>query len=175
MSNVEDPVAVATRLTDSPLQFELSIEVDCRCETVFRVLTDFKGLARWMPFVRRVDVETDGHTGQVTRVIYPSIGPPTREKIVAVQSPNYVAYSATDETLHGMYVQHLGLVVCQELADHRARVRWFTYAKRGRGRLMRTVGPVVVRCFVRRSLRNLKRLLDHHSVNASEVGTTSAR
>lgn len=155
--------------TDSPLQFEEAIVLHTNIERAFELLTDFERLPRWMPFIRRVDVETTEQVGSapggcdsptITRVIYPIIGPPTRERIVVIEPPNWLAYSASDETLHGMYTGHLGVVSCEATDVDRVRVVWRTYAQRGPTILIRSVGPIIVRWFVKRSLKNLRRLVE---------------
>lgn len=152
---------IAAELTTSPRQLLVEVNLPAPPNEVFRVISDFGNLPRWMPLMVRVEVDNTnaaipGQVGAV-RVIHAAIGRPTRETVRAYEAPWLLAYSADDRSLRGMYTDHTGILICKEIDDGATRLCWATYAVDGRNPLLRVCGRLVFRYLVNQSLRNLAR------------------
>ena len=104
------------QLTPSPLQSEYTEILGASPEEVFAFISDFEALPEWMPGMNNVTVnnqqaETPGGLGAV-RVIT-SYGKVTQEVVRAFEPPTWLAYSATNQSLGGMYTDHLGVLICE--------------------------------------------------------------
>lgn len=147
-------------LTQSPLQFDISCDLDAKPESVFAVLADFANLPQWMPLMKRVEVDNSqakkpGEVGAV-RVIYPPLGPATRETVKAFERPWLLSYSAADENLFGMWTDHTGILTCEDNGKGGTSLRWRTYALPGKNPFMRVLGRLVFSFVFRSSLAKLQ-------------------
>lgn len=157
--------------TGSPLQFDVSCEIDAPPEAVFDFLTDFEQLPSWMPLMKKVTVDntnavTPRQVGAV-RVIDSGVGRPTLETVRAWQRPVLLSYSANDASFRGMFDSHLGILTCEPLEGARTRFRWQTYAKPGIPP-MSWIGKLLLGWIFRRSMWKLQaRLAAQHRPGAA--------
>jgi uncharacterized protein YndB with AHSA1/START domain len=148
--------------TDSPLQFDVSCEINAPPETVFDFLVDFEQLPSWMPLMKRVTVDNTNavvprQVGAV-RVIDSGVGKPTLETVRAWQRPSLLSYSANDASFRGMFHSHLGVLTCEPRDTERTLFRWQTYAKPGTPP-MSWIGRILLGWIFRRSMRRMQLLL----------------
>lgn len=152
-----DPAA----LTQSPLQFDVTCELGADPDAVFNVLIDFPNMPRWMPLMKRVEVDNakarrPGEVGSV-RVIYPPVGKATLETVTAFERPWLLAYAAADASLMGMFTDHTGILTCEANGRGGTTFRWRTYARPGKNPLMRVLGQAVFRFVFAHSLNKLQK------------------
>jgi uncharacterized protein YndB with AHSA1/START domain len=155
----------ADALAEVPLVLARAIRLAAAPERVFAFITDFERLPEWMPMMRRAWVDnrhaqTPGGVGAV-RMIDSGFGKPTEERVVALEPPSLLAYSASDASLRGLFRSHLGVLVLEQHPAEGAlrpgegtRLSWFSYALPGRG-LQRFAGPSVFKLVVDQSLARL--------------------
>lgn len=96
---------------------------------VFALLGNHALLPTWAPGLKQVEVDdtnatSPGGVGAV-RTLYPKIGPPGRETIVAFEPDHRLAYSASDASLRGLCTGHLTEISLESAAGG-TRLRWVT-------------------------------------------------
>lgn len=147
-------------LTRSPLSIARATRLSAQPEEVFAFITDFPRLPEWMPMIKRCTVDnsraqTPGGVGAV-RVIEAPAGKPTLETVVALEPPRLLAYSASDESLMGMFTGHLGVITCEPLPEGGTWLTWLSFAVPGKAP-MGWVGPGMFKFMLGRSIKNLER------------------
>jgi uncharacterized protein YndB with AHSA1/START domain len=100
----------------SPIQFDRSCELDVAPEKLFALLRDYEALPQWVPGLSRVEVDrswAQSPDGVGTRrTLHPKLGVAGVETITAFEPPRLLAYSASDESLRGLYTAHSSELLC---------------------------------------------------------------
>lgn len=153
----------ARQLTEAPLQLRVTREFPVSQEQLFAMLKDFEAAPKWIPFVRHVEVDhteatEPGGVGTIRKMRSP-VGSVTEERVRAIDPPSFLAYSAADEGLWGMYTDHTSVLACRSLAVDRCELSWSVYARPGKSFFKRTLGRPVFRFVVARGTRRLHGLL----------------
>jgi uncharacterized protein YndB with AHSA1/START domain len=154
-----DALARGRELTQAPVLLARTAHLGAEPAEVFAFIADFERLPTWMPLMQRCQVDNQnarspGGVGAV-RVIYPPVGAPARETVVALEPPHLLAYSASDASLRGMLRDHLGVITC---APHDAGGTYLSWVSFGRpGRLpQRWLAEGVFKFMVDRSIEQLR-------------------
>ncbi|MGK5090570.1 SRPBCC family protein [Deltaproteobacteria bacterium TL4] len=147
------------QLTDAPLQSAYVAILGAPPQEIFKFISDFERLPKWMPGMNKVvvnneEAETPGGVGAIRRIY--SFGKLTEEVVKAFDPPNFLAYSATDKSLGGMFTQHLGVLLCETEGEQNTRFQWKTYAQPASSRIMRWAGEQVFNFMVETSIKNLR-------------------
>lgn len=143
----------------SPLQQEYRALLGASPKEVFDFISDFERIPEWMPFVKRVSVDNENADipGQVGAVrVIESFGSTTVEKVVAFEPEHLLAYSATDESLRGLYHAHLSVISCELHELGGTNFTWLSYAKPG-SFFVGSFGPLIFRSVLKKSVDNLKK------------------
>jgi uncharacterized protein YndB with AHSA1/START domain len=144
----------------SPVQFDLSCELGAPPEVVFSLLRDHAALPEWVPGLRSVEVdvaaaEVPGGAGTV-RTLYPWLGSAGRETVLALEPPWRLAYSASDESLRGLYSAHLAELTCAA-SPAGTRLRWIVRARSSPRWWLRGTARLLFGLGLRGALRRLRR------------------
>jgi len=112
--------------------FDGRAELGARPSDVFSFVADHAGLPRWIPGLRRVDVDvseaqTPGGVG-TRRTLRMRVGPPGVEIVTAFEPPNRLAYSATDASLRRLCTNHQAELTCAPTPSG-THLRWTVRAK----------------------------------------------
>ena len=86
-----------------------------------------------------------------------SYGKVTQEVVRAFEPPTWLAYSATNQSLGGMYTDHLGVLICEPEGTDKTRFQWRTYAQPAYLPFMRWLGKNVFKFVIEKSLKNLRK------------------
>ena len=162
-AGTEKPLAeqVGERMTSEELQQSCSCELGISDEELFQWVADFPRLPEWMPMMKRawVDNENAEKPGEVgaVRMIDSGVGKPTEETVVAFERPRYLAYSASDASLFGMYTNHLGVLACEPTSEGKSRLTWLSYARPGKNPIMRFFGRHMFNFMITKSIKNLQK------------------
>jgi hypothetical protein len=123
-------VAPAGRMNlsnDAPIQFDCSCDLGVTEDVLFALLRDYRALPRWVPGLRRVEVDASRAASPdgvgTRRILYPRLGAAGVETITAFEPPRRLAYSASDESLRGLYTGHSSELYCTP-SEQGTHVRW---------------------------------------------------
>jgi uncharacterized protein YndB with AHSA1/START domain len=113
--------------TDAPIQFDRSCDLGVTPEALFALLRDYTALPRWVPGLRRVEVDASAAASPdgvgTRRILHPHLGVAGVETITAFEPPHRLAYSASDESLRGLYTSHSSELCCTP-SEQGTHVRW---------------------------------------------------
>jgi uncharacterized protein YndB with AHSA1/START domain len=146
---------------ESPVQFDATCELGASPSAVFALIADHAALSQWVPGLRRVDVDdsrasTPGGVG-TRRTLIPAIGPPGVEVVLAFDPPNFLAYSATDASLRGLYTRHRVEMSCTP-TPRGTLFRWVIRGLPSVSWFKRIAAQLMFGLAQRASVRNLQRL-----------------
>ena len=146
-------------LTTSPIQLDLTARVNASPETVFDFAADHNRLPEWAPGVKSVEVdnsdaEQPGEVGAV-RYLSGAFGKPDKEVVRAFDRPRLLSISNSDESLHGMFTDHIGIIVFESEGDG-TRLRLRICAVPGRNPIARFIGKRLLPIMMGRARRNLQ-------------------
>jgi|CZKU01.1.fsa_nt_gi hypothetical protein len=162
------PLRVARRLRCPPLVSEdqppLLVEATCELEAepseVFALIGDHASLPRWIPGLRRVEVDESRALSPrgvgTRRTLRMLLGSPGVEVITAFEPPARLAYSATDESLRGLCTGHIAELSCAACGTG-TRLRWTVRAQPSHSWWKRIVARLMFNLACRAGLRNLRR------------------
>lgn len=149
------------QLSDQPLQMKIVRRLGVSQDDLFTFITDFERLSEWIPGARKSwsddsKAEVPGQVGAV-RMISGAVGAPVREVVKAYEAPRLLAYSATDESLRGMFTDHLSVIGCEPHSESGSVFTWLAFAKPAESAVMRFVGTKVFRFALGAGTKNLER------------------
>jgi uncharacterized protein YndB with AHSA1/START domain len=142
------------------VQFDAICELGAPPSVVFAFIANHAELPRWIPGLRRVDVDESqarsrGGVG-TRRTLHALAGPPGVEIVTALEPPHRLVYSATDESLRGLCTDHSAELSC--IASARGTVlRWTVRAKPPSSWWRRILARLVFNLACRAGLRNLRK------------------
>jgi uncharacterized protein YndB with AHSA1/START domain len=113
--------------TDAPIQFDRSCDLGVTPEDLFALLRDYSALPRWVPGLRRVEVDASAAASPdgvgTRRILHPHLGVAGVETITAFEPPRRLTYSASDESLRGLYTGHWSELCCTP-SEQGTHLRW---------------------------------------------------
>lgn len=135
------------RLSDQPLQMTYTARLGASQREVFDFIADTDRLHEWIPGARKswsddTKAEQPQQVGSV-RMIDAGIGKPTREVVKAFEAPRLLAYSATNDSLFGMFTDHLSVVTCEPHPESGTVFCWLAFGRPASNPVMRWVGKKV--------------------------------
>jgi hypothetical protein len=142
-----------------PLLFDAACDLGAPPAVVFAFIADHAALPRWIPGLRRVDVDetracSPGGVGTV-RKLHALAGPPGVEIVTAFEPPACLAYSATDESLRGLCTRHTAELSCRAIASG-TRLRWTVRADPSPSWWKRVAARLIFNLACQAGLRNLR-------------------
>ncbi len=151
---------VIGQYTDVPFQIEHTAYFKAAPQEVFSYISDFEKIREWMPGLTRTwtdnaAAETPGGAGAV-RCIRALGGKMTYETVRYMDAPDFFLYSASDESLGGMYTEHLGAQICLPEGEG-TRFIWRSYARPSSNIVMKWVAKITFLYFVGQSIINLEK------------------
>lgn len=152
---------VGARLSQQPLQMTYTAHLGVSQGEAFAYISDTDRLHEWIPGARKSwsdDTEAE-HPKQVgsVRMIDAGIGKPTREVVRAYEPPRVLAYSATDDSLFGLYTEHLGVVGCEPHPSGGTVFCWLAFGRPADNAVKRWAGRKVFQVALGRGTRALAR------------------
>lgn len=167
MEGVDDfasyALEVGAQLSRQALQVKLIRHLDATQRQLFDYIRDFERLSEWIPGARKswsddTNAEAPGQVGAV-RMISTGFGRPVREVVKAFEAPRMIAYSATDDSLRGIYTDHLSVITCEPHPAGGSVMVWLAYAQPARNPAKRWLGKKVFEVTLHRAIKTLERKL----------------
>lgn len=152
---------VGGRLSQQPLQMTYTAHLGVSQAELFEYISDTDRLNEWIPGARKTWSD-DTHADQPkqvgsVRMIDAGIGKPTREIVRAYEAPRVLAYSATDESLFGLFTDHLSVVSCEPHPSGGAVFSWLAFGRPADSAVKRWAGKKVFQMALGGGTKALKR------------------
>ncbi len=152
---------VGERLSDQPLQVAYSRQLGATQQELFDYVSDTDRLSEWIPGARKTwsddsNAEAPKQVGSV-RMISTGVGKPTREVVKAYEAPRMIAYSATDDSLFGMFTDHLSVITCEAHPSGGSVFSWLAYGRPADSQVKRWIGDKVFRFALGQGTKALER------------------
>ena len=152
---------VGARLSRQPLQLALTCHLGATQQELFEYIADFDRLSEWIPGVRKSwtddsNADVPGEVGAI-RMISTGFGKPVREVVKAFEAPRMIAYSATDDSLRGVYTDHLSVLTCEPHPSGGTVLAWLAYALPADHPIKRWAGKKVFQVTLRGAIKALER------------------
>lgn len=143
-----------------PIQFQTKRYLSAPPAVVFALISNHAALPTWVPGLRRVDVDDSraarpGGVG-TRRTLYPHVGVPGTEVVVAFEPPFRLSYSATDESLRGFLTAHLSELHCAAYGDG-TELSWTIRGRLARSWWKRLFARLLFARAIRVGAKNLER------------------
>ncbi|MEM8609813.1 MAG: SRPBCC family protein [Myxococcota bacterium] len=153
---------VGARLSQQPLQMTYTAHLGASQAELFEYVSDTDRLNEWIPGARRTwsddaQAELPKQVGSV-RMIDAGIGKPTREIVRAYEPPRVLAYSATDDSLFGLFTDHLSVVGCEPHPLGGTVFCWLAFGRPADNPVKRWVGKRVFHMALGGGTKALKRV-----------------
>lgn len=144
----------------APIQFKTTRYLSAPPAVVFELISDHAALPTWIPGLRRVDVDGSRATAPrgvgTRRTLYPRVGGPGTEVVVAFEPPFRLSYSATDESLRGFLTAHVSELHCAAYGDG-TELSWIVRGRLARSWWKRLLARLLFARAIRTGVKNLER------------------
>lgn len=144
----------------APIQFRARRYLSAPPAVVFELISDHAALPTWVPGLRRVDVDGSRATAPrgigTRRILYPRVGVPGTEVVVAFEPPFRLSYSATDESLRGFLTAHLSELQCAAYGEG-TELSWTIRGRLARSWWKRLLARLLFARAIHAGVKNLER------------------